>query len=139
MSDKSHLFVYGTARKGFHNHHYLDGARYIGRARTKENYALYADTIPYLVKDPVCQVKGELYEVGDAILTRMDILEGEPDFYFRLLDTVILDDPTGNGKEHPAYIYFFPRKTGTLIPSGDYADYKEEQTHAMPNYKRHGA
>jgi gamma-glutamylcyclotransferase (GGCT)/AIG2-like uncharacterized protein YtfP len=68
-------------------------------------------------------VKGELYEVDDTILTRMDILEGEPEFYMRLLDTVILDDPTGNG-EHPAYIYFYPRKTGRLIPSGDYADWK---------------
>jgi gamma-glutamylcyclotransferase (GGCT)/AIG2-like uncharacterized protein YtfP len=48
-------------------------------------------------------VKGELYEVDDTILTRMDILEGEPEFYMRLLHTVILDDPTGNG-EHPAYI-----------------------------------
>jgi gamma-glutamylaminecyclotransferase len=118
------LFIYGTVRKGFHNHHYLEGARYIGRARTKAKYSLYANTLPYLVKDPVCQVKGELYEVDNTILTRMDILEGEPECYIRLLDTVILDHPTGNGKEHPAYIYFYPRKTGKLIPSGDFADWK---------------
>lgn len=120
MNDKSYIFVYGTARKGFHNHHYLEGAQYIGRAHTKEKYALYADTLPYLVKDPVCQVKGELYEVDDTILTRIDILEGEPEFYMRLLDTVITDDEN----EHQAYIYFYPRKTGTLIPSGDFAEWK---------------
>jgi len=120
MSHNSYIFVYGTARKGFHNHHYLEGARYIGRAHTKEKYALYADTLPYLIKEQVCQVRGELYEVYDTILARMDILEGDPESYFRLLDTVITDD----GNEHPAYIYFYPRKTGTLIPSGNYSDWK---------------
>lgn len=107
MSHKSYIFVYGTARKGFRNHRYLNGARYIGRAHTKEKYTLYADSLPYLVREPVCCVNGELYEIDDAILKRIDLLEGEPDFYFRRLDTVITDD----GKEHWAYIYFYPRKT----------------------------
>jgi gamma-glutamylaminecyclotransferase len=36
------IFVYGTLKRGFSNHHHLDGQAFLGAARTAPGYALYA-------------------------------------------------------------------------------------------------
>ncbi|MBD3793206.1 MAG: gamma-glutamylcyclotransferase [Campylobacterales bacterium] len=44
------LFVYGTLKKGFENHHFLDGAKFLGEATTKEKYPMVniVKAYPYL-------------------------------------------------------------------------------------------
>lgn len=71
------VFVYGTLRKGGHNHGVLNGAKYVG-VDYIEGFTLY--DLPYgfpcIVKGEG-RVMGEVYEVDDdRILERLDILEG---------------------------------------------------------------
>lgn len=85
------LFVYGSLKRGFPNEHVNTGRRVAGQYRTHERYALYLlgpGEVPCLVSPPGAghQVIGELYEVNDDDLRRMDRLErvGEPEGYERV-------------------------------------------------------
>jgi len=120
------LFVYGTLRKGYGNHRFLNDerVRFLGRGETAEKYAMYCVGIPFVTKEKqVSKIKGEVYEVPEDVLSRIDSLEGHPYAYRRELTEVVLED----GQKLTAWIYFYPyeRLEGrglTLIESGDYAD-----------------
>lgn len=111
------LFVYGTLKRGFGNHDLLSESRFLGKAVTKDKYALYESGIPFVFKyQPVSRIKGEVYEVSNDTLTNIDALEGHPYWYRREKVPVILED----GREMEAWIYFYPVPEGTLNPSGEY-------------------
>ncbi|MFH1035679.1 MAG: gamma-glutamylcyclotransferase family protein [Pseudomonadota bacterium] len=113
------VFVYGTLRRGYVNHHLLAGARGLGPARTQQAFALYLGEFPYLVEDEaVCAVAGELYGVGPAGLGLLDDLERHPDWYERRLTPVI----DGQGQVRQAWVYFYPQARGRLLASGDLAE-----------------
>lgn len=84
------VFVYGTLKQGFRNAHVNTGVRVPGEFVTVQRYPLYVigpHHLPWLV-DRAGQgepVHGQLYEVDDAGLARMDALERitEPDWYRR--------------------------------------------------------
>lgn len=79
------LFVYGTLKKGYHNHHVLgNNAKFIGEA-TVNRVRLYGGPgFPYAIYTGVGShhITGELYEVPD--LVSCDRLEGYPNHYDRL-------------------------------------------------------
>ena len=114
------LFVYGTLKKGFYNHFYLEKSKYLGRAKTLNKYALYLKGfIPFVTKSPkVCQIKGELYLVDDKTLSEVDLLEGHPDEYFREKVPIVKED----GEVVEAWMYFYPqtKEPGILISTGEY-------------------
>lgn len=84
MSTTRTIFVYGTLLRGQRNHVCLKGARWRGVARTEPGYALYSlGFCPALVRGGQGRVSGELYEVTPAVLARLDLLEGHPNFYCR--------------------------------------------------------
>jgi gamma-glutamylaminecyclotransferase len=115
----SFLFVYGTLRKGFPNHFFLEKGIFCGSARTKERYALFAGGLPYASKDlAISIIVGEVFQVDGKTLGRIDQLEGHPDCYRREKAEVILKD----GAMVWAWIYFNPSPRGRLIKSGDYAE-----------------
>jgi gamma-glutamylaminecyclotransferase len=61
------VFVYGTLKQGFHNHHYLQQSTLIGSGKTTEKYVLYVDRILFVVKDePVYIIYGQLYSINDV-------------------------------------------------------------------------
>ncbi|MFT3955699.1 MAG: gamma-glutamylcyclotransferase [Piscinibacter sp.] len=84
------VFVYGTLKQGFRNSHVNTGVRVPGEFVSVQRYPLYVigpQHLPWLV-DRAGQgepVLGQLYEVDDAGLARMDALERitEPDWYRR--------------------------------------------------------
>jgi gamma-glutamylaminecyclotransferase len=106
---KRKLFVYGTLKRGLSNHHYLAGATYLGRARTKERYPLVAPKrwYPYLINAPGegQRVVGELYEIDAATLKRIDRLEEYPSYYTRR--EIEVEDEAG--RSHRAIAYFLAR------------------------------
>lgn len=90
------LFVYGTLKRGHHNHHHLGAAAYAGEA-LMTGVDLY-DLGPFPMVIPgQDRVRGELYRVGEIELVRLDRFEGVPRLYRRELR------PLSDGR--PAWIY----------------------------------
>jgi gamma-glutamylcyclotransferase (GGCT)/AIG2-like uncharacterized protein YtfP len=82
------LFVYGSLKKGFDNHKLLEKyAKRVGKASTVGKFAMYEDSFgnyPYLVKEPITKVMGELYEIKrKELLDKIDAFEGAPEYYQR--------------------------------------------------------
>lgn len=112
MSPLHLVFVYGTLRKDKPNHFRLldptnGQARSLGLATTLEKYPLVIASrynIPYLLAAPghgQC-VYGELYEVDDKMLEKLDALENHPQYYERKVRKVKLEE---SGKEVEAWVY----------------------------------
>lgn len=81
---KHKVFVYGTLKRGFGNHHLIKHATFLGQHRTVTGFNLYSfGWYPALFEGGGCQVSGELYEVDDETLENMDRLESHPEYYVR--------------------------------------------------------
>ena len=103
------IFVYGTLKKDFHNHHYLEDAEFICGATTKEKYPMVnvEEYFPYLInkKGIGYHIKGELYKIDEAVLSMLDILEGYPELFMREKIPI-----TSFGIEVDATVYFVKEK-----------------------------
>jgi gamma-glutamylcyclotransferase (GGCT)/AIG2-like uncharacterized protein YtfP len=70
------LFVYGSLKRGYRHHAELQGARFVAVARTSAAYRLLDfGSYPGLARGTRA-VEGELFEVDDAVLERLDEFEG---------------------------------------------------------------
>lgn len=87
------VFVYGTLKKGFHNHGCLQGAAFVKASTLGRPFRMF-DTGGFPVLLPATENKpgylptGEIYELpegdkGQLILHRLDRLEGEGSMYHR--------------------------------------------------------
>lgn len=114
------IFVYGTLRRGFHNHYYVKACRFLGRATTAEAYAMYVSGgIPSLVAGEArYRVTGEVYRVDVATLRNLDALEEHPRVYRRQEADIVTDD----GAARRAWVYFARRGHGILAQTGDFAE-----------------
>lgn len=112
------LFVYGTLKRTFSNNYLLESAKYLGTGHTKNKFALYVSGIPFVIKnEQVSVIYGELYQVDELTLHRLDKLEGHPGWYCREETEII---PESSDQTITAWLYFYPKATGTLNPSGMY-------------------
>ncbi len=73
-------------------------------------------------------VYGEVYEINDAALARLDQLEGHPNFYQRMKIKVILE----SGEQIDAWTYrmkidTIKRRCAERIESGDWRTYIENE------------
>lgn len=126
------VFVYGTLRKGGGNHErLLKGAQFVGDAKTKENYIMLASGIPFVSEEAgPSQIVGEVYDVTDEELVRLDQLESyypedlEKSWYKRQVITVILDK---DQSETQAGIYFNDAGYGKMIMNGDFKNPKYDE------------
>lgn len=105
MSER--LFVYGTLKRGLSRHAALAGQRFLGTARTQPHYRLLvvAD-FPGLVRVPVHtgrSIRGEVWEVSDACLRRLDEIESVADALFYRAPVELL--PPFDGQSVLAYLY----------------------------------
>ncbi len=86
------LFVNGTLMRGLALHGNLDGAEFVGEARTAPRYRLYSigDAHPgmFEVESGGVSVAGEIYRLPDAVWR--DVEAGEPPGLYR--GPVRLDD-----------------------------------------------
>jgi gamma-glutamylcyclotransferase (GGCT)/AIG2-like uncharacterized protein YtfP len=121
------VFVYGTLRKGYGNNRLLTQATFLSKGETVNKYTMFASGIPYVNKHiETDTIKGELYEVTDKELERLDLLEGynpskHEDSWYKREKVDIKDE---NGSIEEAYIYFNDTKTNTIVESGDYTNYR---------------
>ena len=75
---KELVFVYGTLKRGCHNHPYLTGQKFCGVAETQPLYALYdLGGYPGMVEDSFEpeSIRGEVWKVSAECLARLDVLE----------------------------------------------------------------
>jgi gamma-glutamylcyclotransferase (GGCT)/AIG2-like uncharacterized protein YtfP len=102
------IFVYGTLQHGQSRNYILRGLKY-------ENAILFnykkvePPTLgfPFIIRDDASKVKGEVYyNVDQALINQLDMIEGEGTLYHRILVKVKLAD----GSETEAYTYY-PSKT----------------------------
>lgn len=73
------LFVYGTLKRGGMNHAQLASEKFVAPAQTRPGYRLYdVGGFPGLVPDATAPypIAGELWEVSDTALARLDRFEG---------------------------------------------------------------
>jgi gamma-glutamylcyclotransferase (GGCT)/AIG2-like uncharacterized protein YtfP len=100
------LFVYGTLKRGCKNHHHIADQRFLGQARTTPGYALYdLGAYPGLVADAsdTAGVTGELWEVDEAALARLDVFEGVDEGLYRRQRVELMD--TVNHLQAHTYLY----------------------------------
>jgi len=109
---KSLVFVYGTLKRGFSNNAILGNSRLIGDWRTDPVFKmLHLGYFPGVVFPGEDSIKGELFEVNDVIMEKLDVLEGYP----TLFDKTMIETPHG-----PAYMYLYNQ-----IPNRAYTDIRQ--------------
>jgi gamma-glutamylcyclotransferase (GGCT)/AIG2-like uncharacterized protein YtfP len=99
------VFVYGTLKRGGSNHPFLAGQRFLGRGRTPPGFTLYAlGGYPGMVRadDDRAGVEGEVWEVDDACLARLDELEGLAEGLYERVGLDLVPSEAGRAQ---AYLY----------------------------------
>ena len=134
---KNTVFVYGTLQQGASNHYLLSGsdAEFLGTALTADRYIMRARRspgrmgIPFVGKSQaVSRIKGEVYAVSDAVLKKLDQLEGchieEPSrsWYHREIVEVHFKDRSAEEKASKAWVYFNDGSQESIVPSGEWND-----------------
>lgn len=94
------LFVYGTLKEGFPLNHCMAGAKYLGPAITKKaKFAI--DTVNEMYPGIIIgryRIKGDLYEINENIIERLDVVEGVPELFEKA--TIRIKD-----HKDPVYVY----------------------------------
>jgi gamma-glutamylcyclotransferase (GGCT)/AIG2-like uncharacterized protein YtfP len=122
------LFIYGTLMPGLRLEAEMHGARFVGAAQVPGRL-VDVGQYPGLVLGEG-QVTGEVYEVDDAHLARLDAVEDmvpgdrAASQYWRVGVTV-LSGPL-QGRSVQTYVYNRPVEGCTPIPHGDYRRYIRE-------------
>lgn len=126
------VFVFGTLKRGFPNHaEGMVGQVCLGRYRTALAYPLVVAGrwfSPVMMPEPGTghRVTGELYEVDDATLAKLDIIESVhlPTGYHReSIDVVSLED----GSTVQAWVYFKDRQRVDSIHSDYLSEYNDNR------------
>ena len=121
------VFLYGTLKKGFHNHPLIEKGEYMGDAYTCKEYSMLVCTmtgIPFVVKEENYPIMGEVYSVDKKTFNDLDRLEGHPTFYRRELIDIFIPDGIERIVEMKAWIYFlrggYDLNTMFLNTDGEY-------------------
>jgi gamma-glutamylaminecyclotransferase len=104
------LFVYGTLKRGFGNNRLLHGATFV--REDSITAFLYSSGVPFATPGPGI-VHGEVFDVPEELVPRLDSLEGHPHGYKR---TVM---PLHGGGTAEAYMWFHA-PYGQALPEGRY-------------------
>jgi len=123
MANTHNVFVYGTLRPGHGNNRLLSNAVHIGQAVTNpaDTYNMFLSHldggIPFVVRRSVEEnlhtpvsdiIVGDLYQVTDEELRRLDALESHPNWYCR--EEVNIKVAVGDGHlSTTAWMYLLPK------------------------------
>ncbi|XP_055317673.1 putative gamma-glutamylcyclotransferase CG2811 [Sitodiplosis mosellana] len=109
------VFVYGTLKINQPNHYWLNdhangASRLIANGNTSEKYPMVIATrynIPFLVNQTTIGnfINGEIYEVDEKMLGKLDELEGHPNYYLRQQITIDGND----GNDYVCWTYFLKK------------------------------
>ncbi|XP_068234655.1 putative gamma-glutamylcyclotransferase CG2811 isoform X2 [Palaemon carinicauda] len=132
------VFVYGTLKRGEPNHHWLTekengDALFVGTANTKEKYPLVIASrynIPYTLELPGKgeNIEGEIYDVDDNMLAKLDVLEDHPKYYERKVKKAVLQD---SGEEVDIWIYLLHHYKPHMIELPFLKSYQHNGDHGL--------
>jgi gamma-glutamylcyclotransferase (GGCT)/AIG2-like uncharacterized protein YtfP len=110
---KYYAFVYGTLKKGYRNNILLSQSVFVQEATTKPKYKIYdCGMYPCMIKDDKGNsITGEIYEIDETTLARLDRLEGVPYLYQR--DEIQLEN-----FDKPTLAYFYQDTVEDFIDCG---------------------
>jgi gamma-glutamylcyclotransferase (GGCT)/AIG2-like uncharacterized protein YtfP len=102
-SDKKYLLsVYGSLKKGFHNHPILRDAKFLGTHVTNPEFTMYSlGAYPAITRSGNTAIHVEIYEVDESTLRRVYRLEsysGVRDSSANWYDTLDIDTPWGRAE-----------------------------------------
>jgi gamma-glutamylcyclotransferase (GGCT)/AIG2-like uncharacterized protein YtfP len=90
-----YLFVYGVMRKNCANHYFLKDCPYIGVFETEQKYQIikhqnfpYASDNKFFDNEDYTTIIGEVYQVTEQVLSKINTFSGYPNYYKRELITV---------------------------------------------------
>lgn len=100
------VFVYGTLKSGHYNHRCISMDK---TSKMVEEESFIVGQMFDLGAFPAVTpghmpIKGEVWEVSDETLARLDHLEGHPDFYVRM------EVPLMHSKDSLVWVYFIPHE-----------------------------
>lgn len=112
------VFVYGTLKRGFRNHRFLERATFLGEAYTVARYHMLDGHFPVLrdTGPGRMQIAGELYDVDERTLVKLDDLEDVASGMYQRIESEIALSGEPDGTCSRAFVY---------IGCGDYWDKKE--------------
>ncbi|TPJ74111.1 gamma-glutamylcyclotransferase family protein [Mesorhizobium sp. B2-6-2] len=127
----TNVFVFGTLKRGFPLHEQgLSGAAFLGNCRTHGQFPMLiagSRFAPMMFNEPGVgfQVAGELYEVDDRALSRLDAMEsvGAPGS----LRVPIEVEPLEGGPSTVAQVYMKSRHLADPMHSGYLACYNDRR------------
>ena len=129
MKEEKYLVaVYGSLRKGLHNHKVLGGSELVGTFVSEPKYTMISlGGFPGLYQKGNTSVTFEVYKVNNAILSSVNGLEGyDPNgvnntFY----DRKIISTPFGDAFTY-TYVRELDRESDNIVQSGNWKTYLEE-------------
>lgn len=78
------VFVYGSLKRGFYNHGFLYGQRFVDHYVTPPSYTMWdLGCFPAVTERGETAISGQIWEVSEKCLSILDRLEGHPRFYVR--------------------------------------------------------
>mmetsp|Transcript_59037 Transcript_59037/g.175543 ORF Transcript_59037/g.175543 Transcript_59037/m.175543 type:complete len:141 (-) Transcript_59037:434-856(-) len=122
------VFVYGTLRKGHHNWRAILAPVTGVEAKTaRAAYTMRSwGNFPAVYAGGGTSILGEVFDVPDDILARLDELEGRPTWYKRE-EVEVVAERGGSGGARMAWMYIMPGLKndvrGEAIDSGDWNDH----------------
>ncbi|XP_031770396.2 putative gamma-glutamylcyclotransferase CG2811 isoform X2 [Galleria mellonella] len=148
FSEMTHkVFVYGTLKRNEPNHHWLTApengyGKFIAEGRTRTKYPLIIATkynIPFLIYSPGqgYNVRGEIYEVDNIMLSKLDILEDHPNYYIREIDDIEVKKTDTNDVETvKCWVYFLKSFKQELLSRPQMDNYSSGGSHGLPYMER---
>jgi len=116
------VFVYGSLKKNFGNHVLLQYSEFIGEGITCDPQFTMVNlgSFPGVVQNGNGYIRGEVYQINQPTLTRLDILEGEGNFYSRRKINVNIDNEI-----HECFIYVLIRNYSFVESIKNEKSYKD--------------
>lgn len=110
------LFVYGSLKKGYWNHEFIERSSFLGKYHTVEKYVLVIkNELPFVATTPsVSHIYGEVYDVDESTLHAIDKMEQNGRWYTRR-PVQLVDE---NGQQMVAELYFNDNIVGEIKQDG---------------------
>ncbi len=119
------VFVYGTLMKGQAANSKLEGSEYLGKAVLRDYRLFSLGAYPGIQPHVGGSVVGELYEVDDTLIPKLDMYEGEGSLYNREMVSVSTNVKYDDGE---LFVFTSSYHAYAYIYNGD-ADHLETMNH----------